>query len=96
MLQHVRSHGGSLALADVGRVAHDEIQALRLEIRALGIENVDLLERHKNTGTFGVLAGYVQGFGRDVPRRHLRLWQLCRQRHGDAAATRADVEDFQR
>ena len=83
-------HIGFLALADVGRVADNDI-VQRTPLRRQE-QHVALPEPYLCTKHPGISPRHGKGFGRNVPSLHLCFRQGKRHTHGNAPATRAAVE----
>ena len=91
--QHVFLHLRFLALANVGRVAHNEVETLGVREFC---EHIVALETHLHPVGCGILRRHFEGFGGEIPRRDLRLGIAVGDGDGDAARTRAGIENVAR
>ena len=93
VVEDIGGHVSTLALADIGRVAHNDIPEM---VVVGGLEHVLLAPRHLGTEAATVLGSHLEGLGRHVPRRDPGLEMVERGGNGYAARAGTYVEHAER
>ena len=88
MLQDMGGHRLPFLVADVGRIAHDDVPAVLVRRCVQGILAHQL---HGGAPSVGVLSCHGQSPLRDVPAAYQCRGETLFQRDGDASAARSDV-----
>lgn len=66
VVEYVAVHCGAFTFQNIGRIADDEVEGWGEGGKLLWVKNVHFHERDVCMVGCGIVAGYVQGLGRDV------------------------------